>query len=317
MPMAEVEKVVASGDFTEDQKKTLLDKTRWAMSTNGLQFTPPMELVRDMSLNARKAMYEVLGKIPLNAFICYPVLIDKDKLDEWMETSGLSKENQALVQRTSFEKNGYIAFYDSQLIDWVGTTPAERKRFAKAMTRTSALLMKLRITPETDLDALLRYWGQGGRGESMRPLLESLGKVEGGTSISISFFFPTFARMRLYTYPDSKNDKMAWHEDCFWTAMNFFNDQPDYSFFNPAEIQAKLRSEYTRVNAPGEFGDLIMLKDGDLALHMCVYVADEVVFTKNGASTIAPWVLMKLPEMLKEYISERPVKMIVYRKKEL
>jgi len=40
-----------------------------------------------------------------------------------------------------------------------------------------------------------------------------------------------------------------------------------------------------------------------------------VVFTKNGASLVAPWTLMKLPEMLKVYQPEQPIVLVGYRKK--
>jgi len=59
-----------------------------------------------------------------------------------------------------------------------------------------------------------------------------------------------------------------------------------------------------------------MLKDNaSMAIHMCVYIADDVVFTKNGASLVAPWTLMKLPEMLKVYQPEQPIVLVGYRKK--
>ena len=40
------------------------------------------------------------------------------------------------------------------------------------------------------------------RGKAMKPFLASLARVPGGISVSISYFLPEFARMRLYTYPD-------------------------------------------------------------------------------------------------------------------
>ena len=46
---------------------------------------------------------------------------------------------------------------------------------------------------------------------------------------------------------------------------------------------------------------------------MCVYLADEVVFTKNGRDKIEPWVLMKLPDMLAWYKAKEPVQVAVYR----
>jgi hypothetical protein len=50
------------------------------------------------------------------------------------------------------------------------------------------------------------------------------------------------------------------------------------------------------------------------ALHMCVYIVDDVVFTKNGANTQQPWVLMKLPEMFSQYASSKPYEVRVYRR---
>jgi hypothetical protein len=61
----------------------------------------------------------------------------------------------------------------------------------------STLLMKLRVTPQSDLDALIRYWGQGERGRAMRPFLESLVKVPAGEVVNVSYFLPAMARMRL------------------------------------------------------------------------------------------------------------------------
>jgi hypothetical protein len=315
LPFSEVENLVGSWDLTPDQKKAILDKSRWTSTTNGLAFLPTAEYVRDLSMPARKAIYERLGKIPDNAFISNPARIEKDKFEQWLSSCGLSKENQALVRNTSIEKNGEMVFHDSELIDWFGTT-AERKGMAKALTRTSTLLMKIRITPETDLDRLLQYWGQGGKGKAMRPLLESLRKAQGDTSLSISFFFPTFARMRLYTYPDTVKDKLSWREDCFWTALNFFNETPDYNVFNVDQIYAKLKSDYTAVKTNWTFGDIILLVENDKeAIHMCVYVADDVVFTKNGANLLAPWVLMRLPEMIRHYPTEKQLSVITYRRK--
>jgi hypothetical protein len=55
------------------------------------------------------------------------------------------------------------------------------------------------------------------------------------------------------------------------------------------------------------------LKKQNKALHMCVYLADDMVFTKNGANTQQPWVLMKISEMLGEYENEKPFQLVTYR----
>ena len=62
------------------------------------------------------------------------------------------------------------------------------------------------------------------------------------------------------------------------------------------------------------FGDLMALVDpaGNL-IHLCVYVADNVVFTKNGGNPGQPWVLMKIPDMLPLYSGEAPLRMAAFR----
>src|SRR5207248_590158 len=121
-------------------------------------------------------------------------------------------------------------------------------------------LMRLRITPETDIDALVRYWGRGGRGEELRPLLESMAQIPGGASVNISYLLPPFARVRLYTYA-RPTDATAGRQNCFWTALNFFNEDPDQRFVDADFAQRVLATDYEQVFGPAEFGDVISVRD--------------------------------------------------------
>jgi hypothetical protein len=59
----------------------------------------------------------------------------------------------------------------------------------------------------------------------------------------------------------------------------------------------------------------MLLDRHNQALHMCVYIADGVVFTKNGADFKSPWVLMKLSDMLALYPTQQAVRLVTYRPK--
>jgi len=50
-------------------------------------------------------------------------------------------------------------------------------------------------------------------------------------------------------------------------------------------------------------------------VHLGVYVADDVVLTKNGVEDLQPWVLMKFPEMRALYTQERALDLLGYRRK--
>jgi hypothetical protein len=186
----------------------------------------------------------------------------------------------------------------------------------RAISQTPTLMMKLWVTPDSDIEALVSYWGRAGRGGAMRSFLKSLSKVPGGCAVSVSFFFPAFARMHLFTYPDVKTDPDASRQDCFWTAMNFYREEPDDRFFDWEFTRKTLGTDYVPVTSGRVFGDLILLADERKnAVHLCVYVADDVVFTKNGADLMQPWVLMHLPEMMKRYAFGRKLDMHTFRRK--
>ena len=98
--------------------------------------------------------------------------------------------------------------------------------------------------------------------------------------------------------------------------MNIFNSEPDNRFFDSNHIRKVLATEYSRVEGTREFGDLILLHDRTgQALHQCVFIADDVVFTKNGAGVLSPWVLQKLSNMMAQYPSDKPLHQVVYRRK--
>ena len=312
---AEGEQLFAAAALTPAQRRTLADPKLWQPDGQGWKILPPVELVRDLGPAARQHLYQALARNGRNALLQHPIKIVKADFPQWLERSGLPADKQNLVRQLSLAEDQAVFFYDGQLLELLGSA-RERKLFAKAAAQVPALLVQLRITPSTDLEALLRYWGRGGRGQAMKPFLESLRQVPEGVSISVSFFFPAFARMRLYTYPEFERPPAEPQQDCFWTTMNFFNDAPDPRLGDPEFIQKTFASDYLQINGDWAFGDVVVLAEAGKAVHMCVYVADDVVFTKNGADDLEPWVLMRMPEMLARYASkDKPLEIHGYRRK--
>ena len=65
-------------------------------------------------------------------------------------------------------------------------------------------------------------------------------------------------------------------------------------------------------------GDIVAFLDGEGNLfHTVVYIADDLVFSKNGVSAMAPWTLMQLDDVKSYYRgrSENP-RLIVHRRKD-
>ena len=315
MAEADVQKFLSAPDLTSEQVRHLLDKSHWTRAGNGWQIMPPDDVVVSLSLTARERIYAVLRQNPANQLYFFPLCVAAAKFEQWMDDSGLPEDLQTLIRKLAYPRGQSLCLSDFAVIE-AHCTPAQKKLLAKAVSRNPALLMKLRITADSDLDALVRYWGRAGRMKAMKPLLESLAHNPDGGTLNVSAFLPEFARMRLYTYPDPESDPVALREDCFWTALNFFNEEPDNRYLVNGTQRSAIKENYTEVKTNWAFGDLIVLLEGGKeAKHVCIYIADDVVFTKNGADIWAPWTLMKMPDMMTRYTSDQAMQLVVLRRK--
>jgi len=150
-------------------------------------------------------------------------------------------------------------------------------------------------------------------------LLDSLRRVEGGAVLDLLHVLPRFMRQRLYTYPPTVDATTAARQDCFWTAFNIFNDEPDDRYADMNYAAEVLQTEYRHIASPSQLGDLVFLATEDgTAVHAATYIADDIVFTKNGAMYTQPWILMRQDDMVAiysiPYPADRPLKVHYYRR---
>lgn len=274
----------------------------WLPRPDGVALRVPLPMVMDLSRSAREAIYPVLAQSRENLSHHEPLIMVEAHLDERLRTSGLSADVQQTFRRLLYRSRGELVFADYlPMLAWL-RDDAARLRFSATLVRKSTLLARLRIGPASDLDAIVRYWNAGRRAEPMRPLLEALARVPGGADIGIENLLPPFARRRLFTYPDPHRPSELMG-DCFWSALNFFNDAPDARFHDLTVVRETLERDYRSVEGAPRFGDLVVLfAERDRSpVHAAVYVADGVVFTKNGGALVQPWVLTEQAQMERHY----------------
>src|ERR1035441_8364045 len=125
----------------------------------------------------------------------------------------------------------------------MGRIPTLERRLTMtaSLARQPAVLARLCIRPNTDLDQVAAYWGHSPnvRFVDIRPMLEALKKLPKGGTISLAFLLPPFARERLFTYPlpPAPGEPVP---DCHWTTLNFWNAKPDDRLLDPAECGRRL-----------------------------------------------------------------------------
>ena len=309
---------LGSCDLRPVQRRILLDPKCCTVTSNGCEIAPPDSLVWSLSGRARQQIYNALGCLPQNYAQRFPLRFAVEEFEQRLAGSGLNEQEFNLVRRLAYTNSGTICFTD---LDAVGhVLPPERfNDLLEALYEVPAYILRVRVTPDSDIESLTRYWGKGGRERLIRPLFKALTKVPGGAVLNVNYLLPPFARLRLYTFPESWGDPTTAQQDCMFTAMNFFNDAPDTNFLEADFCQEALKQKYTPVTDAPAYGDvLLFLDESGQIMHACVFVVDEFVFTKNGINRAQPWVLMRMPDVLAIYYGpNNPGQMLILRRNDL
>jgi hypothetical protein len=313
---AQLAEFIESCELSTAEKGVLLDRNRWRVGRNGVLVTPPLELVRDLKSSARKRLYSALAKSSLNVAQHYPLVFDPAAFERLLADSSLAAAQLELVRKLTYTQDGFVYFCDGQAFELLSTRDQGRA-LMQDLTRVPTLMVKLQVDRDSDIDALVRYWANDERAPGVRRFLTAAARTPG--ALSISHLFPPVPRIRLYNYPAVPKDDKAAKPDCFWTAMNFFSEQPDDRFYDENFRAEVLKTRYEPVPEASAFGDILYLyreSNGQKrSVHMCNYIADNIVFTKNGTNYFSPWVLMTMPEMISQYASDQPLQMAVFRPK--
>lgn|ERR1051325_787336 len=298
------------------ERTALLDKRSWSITPEGCVISPAEQLVWSLQPEAREKIYSVLSRNPTNFAQCFPFRFPLTGFEAKFKSSGLPVERLEQLKRLTYTNAGYLCFTDLQAMKRV-LGVEEFKDLVETLYEVPTYLLRVHVQPDSDVEGLIKYWGKGGREDLIAPVLNALAKVPGGSALNISYLLPPFARLRLYTYPYASKDPTAPRQDCFFTSLNFFNENPDTNFFNGQYTARVLHSQYEAVTDTPLFGDLITLVNaaGD-SFHACVFIAADYVYTKNGVNPHQPWVLMKLSDMVMMYSwTEQPAHVRFLRRK--
>jgi len=291
-----------------------LNASEWKQEPTGVLLAPTGHLVMSLPPEIRARLYSFLANCPRNDLQAWPFIYRNGGFEDWFQRSGLSATTIGLVKQVLYQRGPALCVSDApELLARIPDLD-ERLRLIKTLSRASALIMKLRIRPDTDTKALAAYWGRGWHVNDIEPLLSSLTKLPTGITIDVAHLLPPFARKRLSSFPAPLMPSQR-PPDCYWTAWNFFRDPPDDRYFDDGFWRSELQQDWQVVDQ-ASFGDLLFLTRPDgVPVHSAVFIADDVVFTKNGSNLRQPWKLMKIEDMLARYPADIPLKVSVFRRK--
>jgi hypothetical protein len=195
------------------------------------------------------------------------------------------------------------------------TSHSEARTLIKALSRSRTAILRLRLDGTSNVRQVAAYWSSGeANAKDFLPLLESIETNPLVDHLDIVHLLPPYARKLLYTYPHQSLAVGGRYPDCHWTTLNFFNYRPEGRFFDADGAKSFLGENYVQGARPYRYGDaLLFMDEHGRAVHSCIYLADDYVFTKNGVNMISPWLIMKLREVVDLYSVNGDPTIKIYR----
>jgi hypothetical protein len=281
-----------------------------------LAVLPPLPDLIAMTPEQRAVVYAELAKHEVNAMHARPIFITNGDPDAWFAESGLRPELLQMTKKLAYMQGDALCFSDLAVVLGMARSRSETRDIMRVLHRTSSLVLHLDLKASTDFERMVQYWTADGRNRDIEPMLRSAAETEGDVDLDATHLLPALPRRCLYTFYSGEVPIVGTLPNCHWTSLNFFNATP-LDYHRDARLTTlHVNEDYTPVPEPYRLGDVLMfITATSFPLHSCVYVADEIVYTKNGQSATVPWILMKLGDLKRLYTRNQALTIRGYRLK--
>jgi len=304
--------------FSAEILETLRTEGVWVRAKSGLEVTVPDAVVGSLTPENRLALAEWLHANNYDFFNRIIVNIEGGDFSAFTEDK-VRPEILELVKSHSFVRNGVLSFMDLPfVVRQIGDREEERETFIRTIFSTRSLIVRLIIDKTSDRDAIVDYWSQGGRASRVESMVKGVQATVGVDKIDIVHLLPPLPRRYLYTFSRLSDTGVHNTPDCFWASVHFFKRNPSPRVLDSLSLEHYLVHDFTEVPEEEElrFGDIVcLLRPGNEAfLHSYVHIADDIVFTKNGASYVHPFILTLKSDMMSRYLHEGEFETRVFRR---
>jgi hypothetical protein len=312
-----VKTLLSKNGLTAAQAATVCAPNNVRADKSGTVLTPPADFLLSLDAATRGRLYTGLAGQKISQSFDCPFVFPGVTIESIYADKRLNPNDVSLLKHLVYDNGGTWQLSNYQLLMSQIPTADRRVAMARLLTRQSAVLVGLHITPDTDIDKLASYWGSipNVRIINIRPLMEAFKALPEGGDLPLYYLMPKFARDRLYTYPlpPQPGDPIM---DCHWTTFNFSSDMSDNRFNDPGFAVQYIQKNYYQISAPSQYGDILLLMNNNNEIkHSAVFLADDLVFTKNGSDFRHPWMVMHIADLLALYPASPPIKSVYMRLK--
>ncbi len=309
---------LAAAGLDGDQVSRLLDGSPVTEGAGGVEIVPPEDLLRSLSPEVRGRVYELLKHDPVEFTYRLPYVLHPGWYEELRTGGEIRSDLVELVQGLTYPRGKVSCFSDMPLALRAAGTRDEQVRLMKVVLRERGLGAWVRLEGTGDFATLREYWSADGRNGSILPLLDAVHAAGADERIDLVHLLPPVPRSLLYTFTNAEMAPGVERPDCFWTAANFFNLDISNRFLDGGTVKRFLTERFSEIEGTPQFGDVVLIVDGDAQrpIHACNYLADGLVYTKNGRSINRPWVIDHLSRVVEGYRNSGPVSLHFYRQRD-
>ncbi|HRQ89649.1 MAG TPA: hypothetical protein PLA50_12685 [Bacteroidia bacterium] len=301
-----------------DETMALIDSEGvWKETPSGLELELTDAIVESLSPENRAA---VAKWFRLNHFYFFSKHIINFEGGDYsaFEGGAVSEATLALVKRMSFHRRNVLSLMDrAYILRKIGDDQEEKERFLRATFATRSLVVRLVVEEDTDMDSVIAYWSRDGAEPEVASLLKGVRSTDGIKRVDLVQLLPPVPRRYLYGFTHMRDIGPNNTPDCFWASMQFFRPEASPRMLDPLQLSHHIKDDFELVEGEPTYGDIVCMFNGEDGsfLHSYVHIADDIVFTKNGASFARPFVLTKKADMLSVYLDETPYTFRAFRRK--
>jgi hypothetical protein len=276
-------------------------------STNGIILEVPDSVRWSLSPQSRDIIYRVLASGMKNMTHTLPLVIPEPAM---LDHLNLNPRLRTGIEKLVFYRGSNHCLIDMDLLATQVEHPDEMRRLSRQIHSYQVLSVELTRDSVLSTPGIADYWTQH-EGKFHENLAKLFKNSPGLETIDIAHLLPKFGQFLLNTFPDGETSPL--NANCHWLALNFFRSSIESKFMpsmgenydSTAEAAEDLRLNYDIVNPPYQFGDVLALvaESGEYfeLVHTSVYIAEDIVYSKNGMGPKSPFALSTFEAMMMRY----------------
>lgn len=297
---SQVRRFLGEAGVTDPLLKLISD-SQMSEESAGIVFTPGSEFIRKLTAESRAKIFNTLianddYKPYFGLYLFLP-----EYLDLALQQISLPPASVQLFRALLYKRGNLSAFSDVPVVLESLPDNAAKTVFLKLLVRRPALEVQLKFPDNGNLNDLVDYWATRERTKEVQLAFANAVSANGTRVVDVVDLLPPFAGERVNSFPNS-NSQMELVHNCHWTSLNFFSDSPNEGYLFIEEVEKELTANYGKIPAEPRFGDVILFRnEAHEIVHSAVYIADRIVFTKNGEGPTQPWCFMYVTDVIDLY----------------